>query len=162
SLSGVGFNPRRPRTDQAASGRGLPDPGNPSLHAGTIGCVLGAENFLQPRFVMEHPAMKPDRTNGEQDQRKPRPERDREAGEKDEMAEIHGVAREPIGAEVNDPLWRDLHAGTAARARMPIAADQEILQIAPGHEWRAPGHDGELSFMERKLERDHRQWTQDE
>src|SRR5437660_11632011 len=78
------------------------------------------------------------------------------------MPEIHRVARVPKGSTGDDLVWRHLHAGSAAGARMAIAANQKILQIAPSHQRCAPGHEGELAAMERKLERDHRQWAQDE
>jgi hypothetical protein len=49
---------------------------NPALHTGLILRVLGAEPPAQPRLVLEHAAMEPDRVHGEQEQRHERPERD--------------------------------------------------------------------------------------
>src|SRR5262249_46912830 len=121
----------------------LPDPWNPSLHARTIVQILSSKYLFEPRFVLHYAAMEPERASGEHDQGQPRPECDREAGEENEMPEIHGVAREPIRAEVNDALRRHLHARSSTRARMAIAANKEILQIAPGHEWHAPRHEDE-------------------
>src|SRR5262249_7699879 len=134
----------------------------PTFYARAITQIVGAENPFEPRFVLQHAAMEPERTSDQHDQRKPRPERQRESSQKNEMAEIHRVAREPIGAEANDPRARHSQPGGATRARMAKAATQEIWQIAPRHERHAPGHDRELAAMERKLERDHRQRAQDE
>ena len=81
--------------------------------------------------------MKPDRPAHKQDKPEPRPGCDRKTQEKDEMSEIHRVARKAIGAFVKNSFGRNVHAGAAAGARMAITSDQMILRVAPAHEQQA-------------------------
>src|SRR5262245_8456005 len=103
----------------------------PYFKMGSVPYFPGYQTPGIQRFTAQHAALEPDGASDQHDQRKPRPERDRKASEKDEMAEIHGIAGVAKGPGGDDPLRRDLHAGAAAGTWMPIAPDQEILQIAP-------------------------------
>src|SRR5205823_6190841 len=124
---------------------------NPELHPGAIGGVVGAKNLYEPRLIAEHAGVKPDRARGEQDQREPRPEGDHEPEHEDEVPEIHRIARVAIRSLRDDPLRRHGNPGPAARKAEPIAADQQVLQIAPDEKQATPWHNHRPAAMAPQL-----------
>src|SRR5215471_11507382 len=108
---------------KAAGGFGAPKPGigtrsqqtwDPAFHPPLIIAVSRPKLFLQVRFVFEHTAVKPERASGEQEQRKPRGERQRQAEHENQVPEIHRVAHVTIRPVLYDPMRRHAKSWTAA------------------------------------------------
>src|SRR6516225_2990462 len=107
-----------------AAGRfGAPKPGigsrsqqtwDPALHPPPIIAVSRPKLFLKARLVLEHTAVKPERASGEQEQRKPRGERQRQAQHENQVPEIHRVAHVTIRSVLHDPIRRHAKSRTAA------------------------------------------------
>src|SRR5262249_7397934 len=87
---------------------------DPAFHPPLIIAVSGSKHLLKARFVLEHTAVKPESARGEQDQRKPRGERQRQAEHENQVPEIHRFAYVTIRPVVHDPIrW---HAKSWAAA----------------------------------------------
>src|SRR5262249_51496207 len=135
---------------------------NPALPPPLIIEVSAPEHLLKARFVLEHPAVEPKRACGEQKERKPRDERDRQAQHENQVAEIHRVADITIRPVLHDAIWRNAKSRTAAAHSIAKTPDQHILQISPGEQHKSRGFDGERSALPRELECDHKQRAQNE
>ena len=137
-------------------------PRHPALHPRSIRFVFRPERRIEPRLVALDPMLEPSGPQREQREPEPRPERQREPEHEYEMPEIHRVARIAIRPIIDDPLRQRRHSGPTAGLAQPVTPDQPVLQIAPGQERQPPRHERQSSAVERKLETDHRQWTQNE
>src|SRR5262245_27814936 len=106
--------------------------------------------------------MEPPGAANKDDKGEPGPECHREPEHEDQMPEVHRIACETVWALGDHPLWRDVHAGGAARTRQPIAADAQILQVSPEQQRHAPGYKNQSTLVNGKLESNHDQRAHDE
>src|SRR5262249_31159036 len=80
----------------------------------------------------------------------------------DEMTEVHRVARVTVWAGGDDPVRINIHAPAAAGAGQAIAADQQILQIAPDEQHASPRHEHQRAAPQYELGGDDREWAEQE
>src|SRR5262245_33120196 len=135
---------------------------NPALHSPLIIEVARSKHPLQASFILEHTAVKPERASREQDQRKPRGERQRQAQHENQVPEIHRVADVTIRPILHDPIRRHAKSRTAAAQSTAKPPDQQILQISPGEQRKARRHDGELCALPDEFECDDQQRAKNE
>src|SRR5262245_2612430 len=95
---------------------------NPAVHAGQIVAVRVAEKRGKPDLVLARTPVEPDEVKRKHGSREPRLQREREAGEKNDVAEVHRVAAPAVGAARHEPLGRNLDSGTAPAHAQAVAA----------------------------------------
>jgi len=63
---------------------------------------------------------------------------EREAGEENQVTEVHGIAAVGEGAARHQPLGRIVHPRSATAEAQPVTTGQAILQVSPGEEGEGP------------------------
>src|SRR5712671_4812465 len=110
----------------------------PPFHARAVVAIGLAEKLREARFVAARAPIEPDGMERKKGRAEPRVQGQREAGEKDQMPEIHRVARVAIGAADHEALRRIGETGTAAAFARAEVAGQPVLKITPDEERRCP------------------------
>src|SRR5581483_599739 len=122
---GESWTRRAARSEQA---------GDPAPDARLVVEVRLAEALGETALVAEHAELEPDdRVRGDRG-RERRAQRQREADEEDDVAEVHRVAAPRERPARDQALGRGVHAGTAAAASDAVPAHEVVLQVAPGEE----------------------------
>ena len=97
-----------------------------------------AEKLREMGFVAASAAVEPEKVKREYGGGEPRAESEREAGEEDQVAEVHRVARIAIRTGDDEPLGRVREAGATAALAQAEFADEVVLQVTPEEQWRGP------------------------
>src|SRR5258708_32244235 len=100
--------------------------------------------------------------DGEHGERDPRPERDGEAREEDEMAEVHRIAHPAVRPALDDVIGRNREARTATADARAVVADQPVLQVAPREQRQAPRVNRRRALLQQRLGREEDERPDDE